>query len=129
MQHPEFVAEPTSDTNAVSYSARGTRYGDVVRTSYRAITTDRVKNSGGKGQGVTSTGLFVSALAASSSQAVHEAAKGMKLEDIRSEMTHRGNGAFTREATLGGDLSGTERRTLLEAARTSLIDGFLGATP
>ena len=88
-----------------------------------------MKNSGGKGQGVTSTGLFVSALAASSSQAVHEAAKGMKLEDVRSEMTHPGNGAFTREVTLGGDLSGTERRTLLEAARTSLIDGFLGATP
>ena len=57
---PLFVPAKTTDTNAVSYSARGTKYGDVVRTSDRAITTDRSKNTGGKGQGVTSTGLYLS---------------------------------------------------------------------
>lgn len=125
---PQFVAEPTTDTNAVSYSARGTRYGDVVRTSNRAITTDRAKNSGGKGQGVTSTGLFMSALAVSSSQAIRAAAKGMKLDDVRVEVTHLGGTSFTREVTLTGALSAEEKQTLLAAAQGSRIDGFAGGT-
>lgn len=125
---PQFVAEPTTDTNAVSYSARGTRYGDVVRTSNRVITTDRAKNSGGKGQGVTSTGLFMSALAVSSSQAIREAARGMKLDDVRVEVTHTSGAAFTREITLEGDLSDGERAQLLRAASGSRIDGFVGSS-
>jgi len=126
--NPQFVPEPTTDTNAVSYSARGTRYGDVVRTSNRAITTDRAKNSGGKGQGVTSTGLFMSALAVSSSQAIREAAKGMELDDVRVEVAHTGEASFTREISLYGHLTDEERAKLMEAATRSRIDGFIGSS-
>ncbi|WJY68011.1 bifunctional alpha/beta hydrolase/OsmC family protein [Corynebacterium auris] len=124
---PEFVPEPTTDTNAISYTARGTRFGDVVRTSNRAIATDRAKNSGGRGQGVTSTGLFMSALAVSTSQAIREAARGMKLDDVRVAVTHHGGNRFTREVTLVGDLSDAERAQLLEAAGCSRVDTFIGA--
>lgn len=124
---PEFVPEPTTDTNAISYTARGTRFGDVVRTSNRAIATDRAKNSGGRGQGVTSTGLFMSALAVSTSQAVREAARGMKLDDVRVAVTHHGGNRFTREVTLVGDLSDAERAQLLEAAGCSRVDTFIAA--
>ncbi|WP_291313795.1 alpha/beta fold hydrolase [Corynebacterium sp. UBA2622] len=126
--NPQFVPEPTTDTNAVSYSARGTRYGDVVRTSNRAITTDRAKNSGGKGQGMTSTGLFMSALAVSSSQAIREAAKGMELDDVRVEVAHTGEASFTRQISLYGHLTDEERAKLMEAATRSRIDGFIGSS-
>ncbi|SDS08873.1 alpha/beta fold hydrolase [Corynebacterium timonense] len=124
---PEFVPEPTTDTTAVSYSARGTRFGDVVRTSNRSIATDRAKNSGGRGQGVTSTGLFMSALAVSTSQAVREAARGMKLDDVRVAVTHHDGARFTRAVTLVGDLSDAERAQLLGAASRSRVDTFIGA--
>ena len=122
---PLFVPETTSDTNAVSYSARGTKYGDVVRTSDVAITTDRSKNTGGKGQGVTSTGLFMSALAVSCSQAVREAAKRMPLDDVRVEVTHNGNGTFTRLITLYGDLTDAQVETLRAAGAASTVDGYV----
>lgn len=122
---PYFVPVETGDTNAVSYSARGTKYGDVVRTSNRAITTDRAKNAGGKGQGVTSTGLYMSALAVSCSQAVREAAKGMALDDVRVEVTHNGDGTFTRVITLYGDLTSAEVETLRAAGASSTVDGYV----
>ncbi|WP_175935071.1 alpha/beta fold hydrolase [Corynebacterium sp. Marseille-P4321] len=122
---PYFVPVETTDTNAVSYSARGTKYGDVVRTSNRAITTDRSKNTGGKGQGVTSTGLYMSALAVSCSQAVREAAKGMKLDDVRVEVNHNGDGTFTRTITLYGDLSDEQVETLRAAGAASTVDGYV----
>ncbi|AQQ15205.1 Alpha/beta hydrolase family protein [Corynebacterium glaucum] len=122
---PEFAPEATGDTNAISYTARGTKYGDVVRTSDRAITTDRAKNAGGKGQGVTSTGLYMSALAVSCSQAVREAAKGMKLDDVRVEVSHRGDGTFTREITLYGDLTDAEAEQLRAAGAASTVDGYV----
>ena len=120
-----FVPAKTTDSNAVSYSARGTKYGDVVRTSDRAITTDRSKNTGGKGQGVTSTGLYMSALAVSCSQAVREAAKGMPLDDVRVEVNHNGDGTFTRLITLYGDLSDDQVETLRAAGATSTVDGYV----
>ena len=122
---PLFVPEKTSDTNAVSYSARGTKYGDVVRTSDVAITTDRSKNTGGKGQGVTSTGLYMSALAVSCSQAVREAAKRMPLDDVRVEVTHNGDGTFTRLITLYGDLTDAQVETLRAAGAASTVDGYV----
>ncbi|MBF4546499.1 alpha/beta fold hydrolase [Corynebacterium afermentans subsp. lipophilum] len=122
---PLFVPAKTTDTNAVSYSARGTKYGDVVRTSDRAITTDRSKNTGGKGQGVTSTGLYMSALAVSCSQAVREAAKGMQLDDVRVEVNHNGDGTFTRLITLYGDLTDDEVETLRAAGASSTVDGYV----
>ncbi len=122
---PDFVPVETTDTNAVSYSARGTKYGDVVRTSNRAITTDRSKNTGGKGQGVTSTGLYMSALAVSCSQAVREAAKGMKLDDVRVEVNHNGDGTFTRQITLYGDLTDEQVETLRAAGAASTVDGYV----
>ena len=120
-----FVPAKTTDSNAVSYSARGTKYGDVVRTSDRAITTDRSKNTGGKGQGVTSTGLYMSALAVSCSQAVREAAKGMPLDDVRVEVNHNGDGTFTRLITLYGDLSDDQVETLRAAGAASTVDGYV----
>ena len=120
-----FVPAKTTDSNAVSYSARGTKYGDVVRTSDRAITTDRSKNTGGKGQGVTSTGLYMSALAVSCSQAVREAAKGMPLDDVRVEVNHNGDGTFTRLITLYGDLSDEQVETLRAAGAASTVDGYV----
>ena len=122
---PLFVPVETTDTNAVSYSARGTKYGDVVRTSNRAITTDRSKNTGGKGQGVTSTGLYMSALAVSCSQAVREAAKGMPLDDVRVEVNHHGDGTFTREITLYGELSDEQVEALRAAGAASTVDGYV----
>lgn len=125
---PEFVPDATGDSNAVSYSARGTKYGDVVRTSNRAIATDRAKNAGGKGQGVTSTGLYMSALAVSCSQAIRSAAKGLALNDVRVEVTHLGEGHFTRDITLFGDLSDAEAQTLMEAGKRSTVDGYVHST-
>ncbi|UIZ93117.1 alpha/beta fold hydrolase [Corynebacterium sp. CNCTC7651] len=124
---PEFVPEETGDSNAISYAARGTKYGDVVRTSNTAITTDRAKNAGGKGQGVTSTGLYMSALAASSSQAVREAAKGMPLDDVRIEITHGQGNEFVREITLYGDLTDEQAETLRAAGAASTVDGYVAA--
>ena len=124
---PEFTPEPTGDSNAISYSARGTKYGDVVRTSGREITTDRAKNAGGKGQGVTSTGLFMSALAASCSQAIRIAAKGMKLDDVRVEVTHDAENSFTRHITLYGDLTDEQVQTLRTAGAASTVDGYVAA--
>lgn len=124
---PEFTPEPTGDSNAISYSARGTKYGDVVRTSGREITTDRAKNAGGKGQGVTSTGLFMSALAVSCSQAIRIAAKGMPLDDVRVEVTHDADTTFTRHITLYGDLTGEQVETLRAAGAASTVDGYVAA--
>ncbi|MCP1387011.1 alpha/beta fold hydrolase [Corynebacterium sp. TA-R-1] len=124
---PEFVPEETGDSNAISYTARGTKYGDVVRTSNTAINTDRAKNAGGKGQGVTSTGLYMSALAASSSQAIREAAKGMPLDDVRIEITHGAGNEFVREITLYGDLTAEQAQTLRAAGAASTVDGYVAA--
>lgn len=124
---PEFTPEPTGDSNAISYSARGTKYGDVVRTSGREITTDRAKNAGGKGQGVTSTGLFMSALAVSCSQAIRIAAKGMPLDDVRVEVTHDADTTFTRHITLYGDLTDDQVETLRAAGAASTVDGYVAA--
>lgn len=124
---PEFTPEPTGDSNAISYSARGTKYGDVVRTSGREITTDRAKNAGGKGQGVTSTGLFMSALAVSCSQAIRIAAKGMPLDDVRVEVTHDADTTFTRHITLYGDLTDEQVETLRAAGTASTVDGYVAA--
>lgn len=124
---PEFTPESTGDSNAISYSARGTKYGDVVRTSGREITTDRAKNAGGKGQGVTSTGLFMSALAVSCSQAIRIAAKGMPLDDVRVEVTHDADTTFTRHITLYGDLTDEQVETLRAAGATSTVDGYVAA--
>jgi len=125
---PEFVPEVTGDSNAISYTARGTKFGDVVRTSGQAITTDRTKNDGGKGQGVTTTGLFMSALAASSSQAVRQAAKGMKLDDVRVEVTHRPDNTFTREITLYGELTDEQAEQLRRAGAASTVDGYVASS-
>lgn len=124
---PEFTPEPTGDSNAISYSARGTKYGDVVRTSGREITTDRAKNAGGKGQGVTSTGLFMSALAVSCSQAIRIAAKGMPLDDVRVEVTHDADTTFTRHITLYGDLTDEQVETLRAAGAASTVDGYVAS--
>lgn len=124
---PEFTPEPTGDSNAISYSARGTKYGDVVRTSGREITTDRAKNAGGKGQGVTSTGLFMSALAVSCSQAIRIAAKGMPLDDVRVEVTHDADTTFTRHITLYGDLTDEQVEALRAAGAASTVDGYVAA--
>ena len=124
---PEFTPESTGDSNAISYSARGTKYGDVVRTSGREITTDRAKNAGGKGQGVTSTGLFMSALAVSCSQAIRIAAKGMPLDDVRVEVTHDADTTFTRHITLYGDLTDEQVETLRAAGAASTVDGYVAA--
>ena len=124
---PEFTPESTGDSNAISYSARGTKYGDVVRTSGREITTDRAKNAGGKGQGVTSTGLFMSALAVSCSQAIRIAAKGMPLDDVRVEVTHDADTTFTRHITLYGDLTDDQVETLRAAGAASTVDGYVAA--
>ncbi|MHA2788930.1 bifunctional alpha/beta hydrolase/OsmC family protein [Corynebacterium sp. S7] len=122
---PEFTPEPTTDDNAISRTARGTRFGDVVRTSGQAITTDRPRSGGGRGQGVTAKGLFMSSLAASTSQAIREAAKGMKLDDVRVEVTHITGATFERKITLYGQLNDDQKRTLYAAANSSELDDIL----
>lgn len=123
--NPEFTPEPTHDDNAISHTARGTRYGDVVRTSGRAINTDRPRGNGGKGQGVTAKGLFMSALATSTSQAVREAAKGMDLEDVRVEVTHITGATFERKVELFGALTDAQKRSLYAAVHKSAADEML----
>ena len=69
----------------------------------------------------------MSALAASCSQAIRSAAKGMKLDDVRVEVTHDADTTFTRHITLYGDLTDEQVQTLRAAGAASTVDGYIAA--
>ncbi len=106
-------------------SAAGTKFGSVVRTDAHKVITDRAKADGGKDAGMTAIDLLMSALAAATSEAVRAAAKGMKLDDVRVTVTHASASTFQRQVHLDGTLSAAERRLLLDAAKSTDIQGML----
>lgn len=106
-------------------SAAGTKFGSVVRTDAHKVITDRTKADGGKDAGMTAIDLLMSALAAATSEAVRAAAKGMKLDDVRVTVTHASGTTFQRQVHLEGALSAAERRSLLDAAKNTDIQGML----
>ena len=58
-------------------------------------------------------------------EAVRAAAKGMKLDDVRVTVTHASASTFQRQVHLDGTLSAAERRLLLDAAKSTDIQGML----
>ena len=122
---PEHTPEPVDAGRAVSRTAAGTRYGDVVRTGDRELVTDRPKDEGGKGQGFSATGLLMSALASATSQAIREAGRGMPLDDVEVTVVHVHATTFERKIRLIGQLSAVQRRTLLDAAGITDVEAML----
>ena len=55
------------------------------------------------------------------------AAKGMKLDDVRVEVTHDAENSFTRHITLYGDLTDEQVQTLRTAGAASTVDGYVAA--
>ena len=119
---PSWRPEKLDDSEVVSHSARGLKYGNTVRTRFGEVATDRPRFAGGKGQGHSSLDLLQAAIAAASSEAARNAAKGMKLDDVRVSVARANDGTFRRHISLEGSLSDAEARTLLEAAHSSEID-------
>ncbi|WP_339018565.1 alpha/beta fold hydrolase [Corynebacterium simulans] len=124
---PENVPAHIDETAAEAQPAVGTKFGVVVRHNERSVTADRPKKQGGKGQGFTAEGLLMSALAASTTQTIKEASKGMPLDDVQVNVTHVGDTTFERRIKLVGDLSAQQKSTLLEAAKSSPVEQLLGA--
>lgn len=122
---PTTVPSPVSAGQAVATVATGSRMGSVVRTKSDAVTTDRPKTEGGKGAGSSATELLMSALAAATSEAVREAAKGMQLDDVQVTITEVSRATFERKIQLTGTFTSAERRKIFDAARASDVQSML----
>lgn len=123
---PDTEDEPLEPGEVSAETARGLRYGDVVRTGHGTLATDRARGNGGKGAGHSAFDLVMSALAASTSQAARAAAKGMPLDDVRVQVVHVHDRTFKRRIELIGDLDDAQRRTVLAAAKDSKVAQLLG---
>lgn len=123
---PDVMPEPLEGGEITSEVARGLRFGDVVRTPYGSFQTDRDRASGGKGQGHSAFELIMAALASATSEAAREAGKKMPLRDVRVHLVHVHDRTFKRQIELIGDLSDTERYTILAAAKESAVADLLG---
>lgn len=99
----------------------------VVRNNDRSISTDRSKADGGRGKGHTAEGLLMSALASGTAQAVKAAAKGMKLDDVNVTVTHIHEATFERRVDLVGQLSASEKSTLLAAGKDAEIVSLISS--
>lgn len=118
---------------AIAKSTKAGKFSDVVTTGTRQLVTDREKNAGGKNLGFSPTSLVASALAASTSQAIRQAAKEShitELEDVEVTVSRTvGTGTdvrFRREVSLIGDLTTQQRQELLAAARNGEVEAMLG---
>ena len=49
----------------------------------------------------------------------------MPLDDVRVEVSHNGDGTFTREITLYGDVTPAQAETLRAAGAASTVDGYV----
>ncbi|MDN6098603.1 bifunctional alpha/beta hydrolase/OsmC family protein [Corynebacterium flavescens] len=122
---PDYTPPEVSASQARANLAVGTKLSVVVRSNDRDVKVDRRKEDGGKGQGITAEGLFMSALAAATTQAIKEAAKGLPLDDVVVEITHIHDTVFERRIELKGTLSPEQRRALLAASKTSAVESFI----
>ncbi|MDY3127932.1 MAG: alpha/beta hydrolase, partial [Corynebacterium sp.] len=114
-----------SAEQAVAHLAFGTKFGVVVRNNNHSISVDRTKAHGGKGQGNTPEGLFMSAIAADSAQSIKAAAKDMELDDVSVSLTHIHDSTFERRIDLAGNLSTEQRHVLIHAAKTTPLMGMV----
>jgi len=107
--------------------------GVVVRNNERAVTADRTKKGGSKGQGFTAEGLLMSALATATTQALKAAGKEQKvdaqaLEELTVTVTQDSDSSFTRTISLPESLSSEQRTALVDASTATPIDSLLDAT-
>lgn len=123
---PSWVPVRLDSSQVISQSSRGLKYGNTARTSFGELPVDRPRAAGGKGQGHSSFELLQAAIAAATAEAARAAAKGMDLDDVRVSVVHVHDRTFQRHISFIGDLSATEKRTLLSAARSSEIEALLG---
>ncbi|MCQ9371688.1 alpha/beta fold hydrolase [Corynebacterium sp. 35RC1] len=104
---------------AVASSTQAGRFTDLVHTGTHTLTADREKSAGGKGQGISPTGLMLSALAAGVSQTVRIAAKDAnirELEHVQATATKHGS-QITVALRFTGALTDAHKAQLLDAAR------------
>lgn len=124
---PDHTPATVGPEVAVSHLATGTRFGVVVRNNDLSISTDRSKADGGRGRGHTAEGLLMSALASGTAQAVKAAAKGMALDDVNVTVTHIHEATFERRVELVGELSASEKSTLLAAGKDAEIVSLISS--
>lgn len=124
LEEPELDA--VSEGSVDTHTARGTRFGDVVRTASTTFESDRPKSNGGKSAGISAQELAAAAIATASSQAARVAAKGMKLDDVHVSVTATESG-FERHIELVGDLDDSQRSSVLAAARATEVDKYFAS--
>lgn len=122
---PDNPVSPMERDQVESSTARGVRFGDVVRTPFGDLDTDRARTSG-RPKGHTPQELLMAALAAETSQTIRAAAKGMKLDDVHVRINHVHEETFERHIRYFGELSDSERATLHRAANSTKIEAMLG---
>ncbi|AZA09320.1 bifunctional alpha/beta hydrolase/OsmC family protein [Corynebacterium pseudopelargi] len=117
---------------AVARSIRAGKFADIVHTGSHTFTTDREKTAGGKNLGYTPTQMIIAAIAASTSQAVREAAKASKISigqvevQVNTALSSDDQLHLRRSIAIEGDISHEEREELLYAARNSGIEQLFG---
>ncbi|MHA6556696.1 bifunctional alpha/beta hydrolase/OsmC family protein [Corynebacterium pyruviciproducens] len=133
--------EQVDETIAEARSTRTGKYTDAVRAGVRHFISDRETTRGGKGYGITPTGLLMSAIATSTSQQIRVNAKKLRirgLEDVHVEVQQTptaatevadftGDGSFelTRSVQLTGRLTDDEVKRLTETLDDPLIHSLL----
>lgn len=126
---PSWVPVRLDNSQVIAQTARGLKFGSSACTSFGPLEIDRPRSNGGKGQGHSAFELIQAALAAATTEAAREAAKGMKLDDVRVSVIHVHDRTFQRHVSLVGDLSEAEKKTILQAAHHSAVEELLsGAT-
>ncbi|OFO43401.1 alpha/beta fold hydrolase [Corynebacterium sp. HMSC073D01] len=144
----ERFREQIDETVAEARSTRTGKYTDAVRAGVRHFISDRETTRGGKGYGITPTGLLMSAIATSTSQQIRVNAKKLRirgLDNVHVEVQQTptaatevadftGDGSFdlTRSIELTGRLSDDEvarlTATLDDPLIHSLLEGALNIT-
>ncbi|GGG67751.1 bifunctional alpha/beta hydrolase/OsmC family protein [Corynebacterium pelargi] len=117
---------------AVARSIRAGKFADLVHTGSHTFTTDREKTAGGKNLGYTPTQMVIAAIAASTSQAVREAAKASKISigqvevQVNTALSSDDQLHLRRSIAIEGEISHDEREELLYAGRNSGIEQLFG---
>ncbi|WP_165242331.1 alpha/beta fold hydrolase [Corynebacterium lizhenjunii] len=116
---PDNSPEEVDINTALTHKAIGTKYGVVARSNNREVFADRSKADGGKGQGFTAEGLFMSSLSVASTQLILAATRKdptLKVEDVSVRVEQQGPQAFVRHINIVGELTAAQREQLLAAA-------------
>lgn len=122
---PLWSAPDVPVDEVTSHVAAGTAYGVVVNSAAGELLSDRPRVRGGRGLGHSPIDLLMASIAAASTQAARDAAAGMDLEDIHVTLRHASRNVFERRIEILGGLSDAQRRTLLDAARSSVYERML----